>query len=720
MDRDDRRLLLQFQHRYYTLSIMEYGLITLQAIGLTICFLYVLFIFLQYPLPDIPLPVMAYKLSIKAEYMNVLCFIVSIFLAFPRPKWVKEQRFKLSLGIEYLREGDKEKASYKKDIIDEAATFVTEVDQYYQKKKQNTRKEKIVPHEKRMVMRKGMITVGIPAVSVLTAVLIFLFGWNVPQVAVVDLILGGGLVIAEARYYQYLLKKEGICMFSENQIRLIDEGVQEEVSNANVIQVHKTGKQISKKRRFYENQKKQKYKKQLERKRNFELRIREQKYQCYQKILYMKMDRKSNYCMVFGVASSVMNILSITITILDSTQNLDFKRLFALKVSAVNNIVSLLFAVLAAVFFIVDIIFQHFHEKDIYVLKAQINMKYSEVNFETLQNKVRAMIENSIFSRYALDVGRGIYDFNNDQLIRKYCCKEKDVYIPVNCMFTVEHAYPGRIPRYKLIVLIFWLCCFCIYVWGKAKISNLISISLLSMLFYDFILAVMAILLWVGEREWITYEKKQELYSEWKLFRNVKQEFIKQFLLHSCIIMFLGCFFVVGKNNTIPYAMVLLFLIFIGLSFWGCHGKTCAKEVKLSKTTKIVWLVMIEVIGILQNILQYVTMGRLNELHRIVTTVIIIPIFIGIIMKYHERIVKNKKDSQGAMHMNAMILLANWICTFLTAYWYLYYRGEFPEILLICNILFGTIVLVVLCALIGSIGLAWHKSVLTDIANSPC
>ncbi|MDE7478142.1 MAG: hypothetical protein K2M91_09365 [Lachnospiraceae bacterium] len=250
MNQEDRRMWLQFRHRYYTLSIMEYGLIFIQAIGYIICFMYVTFTFFEYQLPDIPLSTKAYRLSIKVDYMNVLCLILSIFLAFPRPKRLK-QRFKLKLALIFLKDNDKDKVSYKKDIINEAKEFITEVDKYYQKKKEPTSEDKIVPHEKRMVLRKRMIEIGIPGVSILTAFLIFYFGWNVPQVASIDLFIGYVLVIFEAWYYQSLLKKEDVKMFSENQKIMIDEGVIKLSSKK--LGTKKSKKKIVKKKSFTKN-----------------------------------------------------------------------------------------------------------------------------------------------------------------------------------------------------------------------------------------------------------------------------------------------------------------------------------------------------------------------------------------------------------------------------------------------------------------------------------
>lgn len=156
MNSNDKKLIVQVKHRYNILVCIESFLIFLQTVGLLLCFAYVVSVYLRFELPDIPVSTGAYHLNIKSNDMNVICMIISVLLIFSRPKGLKDKRIKLKLAKKYL-EKNGEKADFQKDIIEKSRNIITDVDRYYQKKKDKKTKEKIVPHEKRMVLRQRMI-----------------------------------------------------------------------------------------------------------------------------------------------------------------------------------------------------------------------------------------------------------------------------------------------------------------------------------------------------------------------------------------------------------------------------------------------------------------------------------------------------------------------------------------------------------------------------------
>lgn len=703
MNSNDKKLIVQVKHRYNILVCIESFLIFLQTVGLLLCFTYVVSVYLLFELPDIPVSTGAYHLNIKSNDMNVICMIISVLLIFSRPKGLKDKRIKLKLAKKYL-EKNGEKADFQKDIIEKSRNIITDVDRYYQKKKDKKTKEKIVPHEKRMVLRQRMILLGIPGISILTAVLIFGFGWNVPQTASIDLIIGYFLVIFEAQYYQILLKKEGVKIFSDMHRDMIEEGVKKGFVCKKLIE-RGNEKKKSKRERFYEKQKEQQYERQIAEQREFQLEMQKLEFKCYQKICFMTKDRKTNYCMVFGVAALAMNFLSLIITFLDSTQNLDFMKLFALPISSVNNKIALFFAIISIIFFTVDIILQNKHEADIYELDAKSNMEYSSKNYGILKDEVQNMMDKNLFSRSTLDVGRGIYDFNNDQLVKKCIQKEKNVYIPVSCMFTVEKSFPGRVPRYKLTALIFWLCAFCAFVWGRANLKSLVPISIGSIVIYDTLLVVNGILLWSRQKEWRVFEKEIEKYSKWNLFKSVNQDFVNLFLIHSAIISFLACIWIIMCGSKLYVTLLLLVGIISIVSVLGCSMKLCAKDFPNSKKSRTCTWVVVCVLGIMQNILQYVTMGKTNGLHHVVTSLLIILLLISACNRYYETISRNGK--RLIIPINLSMLLLNGSCILGMLYWCYRPQEEFSGISLGSNILFEAFTLVVLIITVSRIIAAW-------------
>lgn len=498
----DKEKLLQFKHRYYTLLIKEMARIIIQMIGMVICALYVCANFLGWKMQDIFIHLGNASIFIEEDYFNLICFVISIFLLIARPQKAREAISELRLALGFIKNGITG-SDYQKIIISKAETYISEVDMAYGKKKSG-HEDDIEPHEKRMVFRKWMILISIPAISILTAIMIFVFNWNVPQVASLDLLIGYLLVIYEAYYYQIQLKKDDIQVMTEKYKNILVKG-----------------------------------------------EWKEEVFKFIQKICYMRADRLSNYCYVLGVAGAALNLISILITILEtSTKKVFFQRLFALEVSEINMDIALIFTILSFVFFFVDLIVQFWLEPQIREFQVYSTMPYSEENYLQLQNVYKNnLIYGKLFSRRTLDWARGIYDYNNDALVRKYY-RGEEASVPLDCMFTVESAYPGRIPRYKLTVLILWLCSFCWFVWSRKDILCIIDITIMAFVLYDIILLVNLARLWDKENKWLSYQKDIENEHTLNKPEEMKWDMLRYLFYHSVAILFMVVTrMVIGREN---------------------------------------------------------------------------------------------------------------------------------------------------------------------------
>lgn len=468
------------KHRYYVLCIKEMGLIVLQTIGMVGCALFVLSNFCNWTIGDLVINTGYYRFVLNRDYLSPLCLVVSILLAIPRPANLQNEINLLRLAIKYLVRR-KYTFSVENEIIKLAETCITDVDTAYQKKKEG-RENELGPHEKRMYLRNKMIVFGIPSISMLTFLLIWVFGYTVPQIVAIDMAIGYAMVLLESTYYQKQLKLAKIAVMSEEHKCIIEPTF-----------------------------------------------VQEQQYKFYQKVFYMEADRYSNYCLVLGVASSMLNILAILLTLLDSTANDDLKKLFAIDSIEVNAEISVIFMVISIVFFLLDILFNFYFGPKIMEAKIKGNVEYSEENYRVLEeawdnkNNVKDTLLhnvlgdyiaefllkpfrpfNTIFSHNALDISRGKYDYNNDSLI------EKKGKIPAVCMSTVEDSFPGRVPRFKLTAFVVWVFLFCFLVWGKADAAYLIPISLVSLILYDVIVMFFAVLTWNEKQNWLLFEKEME------------------------------------------------------------------------------------------------------------------------------------------------------------------------------------------------------------------
>lgn len=607
--------LYQFKHRKNTLIVANTVLIILQIIAMGICFLYVCTNFVKWNLLNSEMKYISFLY--RENFMNVLCFVLSIILFFPRPKKWTVQITALKKAIKYLEQANR--LDFQENLIEKAKSFITDVDIVYEKKKVGE-KNKIEPHENRMVMRRNLIILGIIGISALTLVLIFVFKWNIPQVASVDLIIGYGLVMYEAHYYQIVLKRSGISLMSEKYKDI----VKEEEDN-------------------------------------------QQLYRFCQKICHMKADRYANYCLVLQIATSVTNIIAILITIMDNAGSADFKKLFALEFSNINAIVAAFFMVISIVLFFVGIYFENKIETEIMELKEYEMVKYTEKNYDYLvENVYNKTVGKNIFSRKALDFGRASYDFSNDMLVG-VCIRQENCYVPISCMHTMRDSFPGRIPRYKLTAFIVWLCGFCSYVWGKANIGNIIPVTIFSLAVYCGLVIINAVKAWSEKQEWILFEKELQYKGLLTNNKSVKGDFLKFFLRNSIIMLFLIGISILNKTLS-QNIIIISICVLAGTIVMGIIGEMLINRQKTIIVFEIsrFWnTVILVLLGLLYSIVQY-AFDKIT-IYECIVVIIIIPIFVHMVLCYCNYL--DKKKSVTKLPAEVVFLIINWCNVFMMLFW---------------------------------------------------
>lgn len=635
-EENKKSLLIKLKYRRHILRSKEIGLILLQIMGLVSCTLYVLSNFLSWSIGNFVINTKYYTFILRGEYLSSFCLVLSILLAIPRPANLRSKINELNTAIKLLIR-KKKLSDWENNIINLASTYVKDIDIAYEKKISG-KKDELEPHEKRMVLRKRLIVFGILGIIILTILLIGMFGCTFPQIVAIDMAIGYSMVIFESFYYQKELKKAHIYVMTDEHREIIE---------VNTIQ--------------------------------------EEQFKFFQKVFHMEADRYLNYCLVLGVASSILNILAILLSLLDASSNMDLKRLFAIESIDVNTEISIIFMVISIVFFILDIFLNSYFGQKIVELQAKKGMKYTIENYESLMedweckinsedtflsnvlgNRIAALIYkpfmplNQIFSRNALDVGRGRYDYNNDSLVKN---KNR---IPAVCMSTVEDSFPGRVPRFKLTAFIIWLVLFCFLVWGRADIYNLIPISIVSIVLYDFIVMIFAVRTWNGMQTWISFEKELEKYIEIPLTREVKWDFLSYYLGHSIIIIILACTYIWGSERNID--LELLIGLAITLVLTSVIGYRFAKEKKLIQMPQVITtygaLILVG-IGLINFLIE-----KNIDIFTLLVFLVIIPAFTEILASYYRRVKNSLEEIIIEIPACAICLIIVWCSNFLILYWH--------------------------------------------------
>lgn len=662
-EKTNEKLLIQLRHRYNQLRISELFLIFLQIIGIGICTLYVIANFFNISGNDYLLQMTYFTFYFKYDYLNAICLFISVILMFSRPFALSCKINELRLAIKYLEnEASFGSTEFQRKVIERTKSYITDDDKEYQKRK-TKEKETIEPHEKRMALRHKMIVLGIPGISILTGSLIFGLGWNVPEVVVVDLLIGYGLVIYEAYFYQKELKNKEAVVFSDKHKQMI----------------------------LPENKQKG----------------MEKEFIYYKKICYMTHDRLANYGLVLDVASKATNILAILITILDTVGNTDFQRLFALSNPNINNWLSLIFMIASIIFFFADVVYKNKVTLEQIELEGCIGMEYTLENLQYLENKLAKKWNKDIFSRDALDIGRALYDFNNDLLVRS-CFKKSQDTIPVSCMFTVERAFSGRIPRYKLTVLILWLCGFCGIVWGTEKWNNIIPVSIVALVLYDIILIVNAICLWNKEKEWIAFEKMQDERYHLNLVRTVKWDFYKEMSLHILAIVVLMYMQLLVNSKIIGVETFFIFIVItLGIGTAGYIGGRIKLNISVNKRFVFWGSLSLIAIGVMQSIVQYVSAYEGVRGYNILFSMIVLPLLIWSLGKYSENISSVEEINRLNIPWSLFACIVNAIIVCLLVYWFENPRENLDMASLYLNVFSELIVLVCMILILCQIIYVW-------------
>lgn len=698
---EDKTLLGELNYRLFNLRVRSIGYRVLQFLVTSFCAAYV---FNNSESTKKLLDIFNigdYVFTFNGDYWSYLCLILSVALAIPWPANAREKINIIRPAIKAIGSGGR--STWEKNIINRAKVLITDVDRAHQKKKEG-RDNEIVPHERRMVMRRNLKIYGIPAFILLTIIQIF-FNWNFPYIVACDLIVGYIMVIYDSLYYQLQLKNyEVAVMTGEHRKRIKAE--------------QDTG----------------------------------QHFKLLQKIYHMEADRYTNYGQVLGVASSVLNILAILLTLLDATGNDEWINFFMLNTKDVNADISSLFMCISIVFLFLDMYIQSYIGRKVVILQAQESMEYFADKEESMENykfllarrneknfgantllhnifgeSIAGVILmpfrplNTIFSRNALDIGRGRYDFNNDALVRdKYEYKnrasENDEYkIPAECMSSVADSFPGRVPRFKFSAFVVWVVLICVLVWGREDINGIISgsnflsvnyllsISLIVFILYDMIIIFFASRTWNKLRQWILFEKTMEEQANIKLSREVKWDFFSYFLGHSIIIVLLACGYAWWNERSMQYTILLGFAVFSIII--GVVGYRLAKKARKFVVPEELYefgAVFVLVIGIL-----CCWSAGEWDLFKLFFMAVVIPAFIVMFSSYLRRVRAGSGAHSVEMPKCAVFLLANWVSTIIL----LNFSGKLQGNLLNAGFTWMYTVVVVLFVS----GIAWEVKQIYDM-----
>lgn len=617
MNTEEKGLLNQFRHRYISLVILRLFIYVVQIFLLLTCAFFVLSNLVGKEINDFSIGIGVNRIWVKQEYWSVICFLFSIFSFATVPKNMKEQIVNISLALKYLKL--KKRTSAQKEVIIQAKKHVDEVDITVDKILQG-KEEEIEPHEKRMFLRRLLIIFGISGISILTVVLIFVFGWNIPKVASIDLIIGYILIMFEAYYYQLGLRKKKIGLLEEKHKNIISN-----IDN------------------------------------------KEEQFKLLQKIYYMKADRLSNYSFVLGVATGATNIISVLITILDTTSNADFQRIFALELDSLNAVIATVFMASSICFFVVDLIVQIILEPKILEMNINSKMNYCIEDYEALNDQYQKEMENSrLFSRKILDWARGVYEYNNDVMVRKYY-RGEDAYISFKCMATVESTYPGRVPRYKLTALILWLCAFMGFVWGEAEIRYLIPITLITFIVYDILVVLNAVQLWNDKQEWLRLEEKIEKENSYKLRKEVKWDFIQYIFMHSIFMALVASINIMVQTMSYYWPYVLFILVILNLvGYLFIKNKVVIGDRDIMKP----YLLMVMLgAGIIAISIRSIWLGEIGVVFGSVVLLMLLLVLEEILASFYRRWKKKVEEYTVHFPIGIIFIVLNWGITYICMQW---------------------------------------------------
>lgn len=620
MNAEEKRLSKQIEYCYFSSRILRICIGIVQIFMMAICGFWVLANLFEWEITELFIGTGINRIEIKPNYWNVICFVLSMFSFFTVPNGLKEKLTTLKLARIYLKK--EKRTTAQNDIIEQAKKYIDEVAQAFSKYCEG-KTDEIEPHEKRMVLRKILIILGIVGISILTILLIFKYGWNVPQVAAVDLLIGYILVILEAYLYQVELRKAQILLLGEKHEKIIADNDDK----------------------------------------------REQ-FKLLQKINYMKADRLSNYSLVLSVAAGATNVISVVITILDTASDTNFQRMFALEIDSVNAIVATVFMIASCCFFLADLYFEVKIHPIIIETSTNAKIPYSEGDFDALKKQYEEEMKNSrYFSRKILDWARGIYEYNNDVMVRKYY-REEEVQIPFACMATVESLFPGRVPRYKLTALILWLCGFMGFVWSEADIMFIFPITIMSFVVYDLLLLMNAVQLWNSNQKWLRLENEIEEKFSCRLRRYVKEDFIRYIWYHSVVMTLVATMNAILKTmGNIHISWYYIMPLIIMFNIIGYCFVEKEKKIKDGNILRPYFRRGVLICGSAVIVGHYIISGRVGEVFFSSALLFLIFILEEIIVSFYKRVKSNVEETKVQFPIGIIFIILNWGIAYIFMVW---------------------------------------------------
>lgn len=395
-------------------QIYEFFLVMLEIIGLVACTTYVFISTFGF-------------VNYTTPMMGLIVFMISIIMALINSGNVRKKK---NIIKDYLNAVKNDLPSeIKKRYKNKAEQLITPLDIYKEKIKKG---ENIRLHDKRVVIRSYIFGVGIILMVGVAIIVLFVADLNFPILIAWESLIAYFLVMLEFYIYQSIVNKSNSNVFSD-----IHKNI---VSTKNIQ------------------------------------RVEEMKY--LQKILYMRCDRFKNYLLSLRVSTIVMNVFSISITIIVAGDSEKIMRWFGF--TNASNIVSVIFAVSTITLYVIDLLFGNIIDEKINKMEAYILVPYSHENYDSLRSNFPNLLEyKGVFDRHALDIARGTYEYNLEKIDDNKKCT-----IYYKYLFTVKQRIINNIPRVKMTSLVTFLFMGSIFVWYKMNIYNIIYVCLTALIVF--------------------------------------------------------------------------------------------------------------------------------------------------------------------------------------------------------------------------------------------
>lgn len=400
-----------FNYKLHRLVISERILILLELIGFIAIFLFII------------------KTNVNIDNnfhtentkQGLIAFMISIIMALKNSSTIRKKKnlIKIYLTSLKIEKSDEMIRNY----FNNAMQIIKPIDIHLGKQKSG---EKIKLHDRREIIRWKMKNYGITFMIVIAVLIVFILKLNLPILLAWESLIAYAIVMAEFFYYQYIINKEGINVFTYKHKNLINS---------------------------YRN--------------------KEEEMKFLQKILYMHCDRYRNYETTLLVATNAINIIAIIITIITSSNNDQLIRWFGFANIAIY--IPLIFTILSIILYFIDKIFGNRWDDKINRLSGYLSLSYNNKNYRSIKKLGLDKYTNN-FSRKALEVARGTYEYNIEKIN-----EDNSSGIYFKYVFKVQHRIINNIPRIKLLSLTSLLFWGAILVWGSMNIFNFVYVLIITL-----------------------------------------------------------------------------------------------------------------------------------------------------------------------------------------------------------------------------------------------